>query len=172
MNEGPYLTWTLFNLLTLTSKFESPCQKISWHLPFDCCPFSHDTCCELKWIVPISANVFRQHLKWKICRISRDISPCVMESKFRNPANFSLYNPESGKILLMESGIQGCEIRNTAQGLSGIPLTMEIQNPSKYWQILESITWNPESTAWNPESKTVPDPLTWGEIKHYKTKYV
>ena len=38
----------------------------------------------------------------------------------------------------MESGIDGCGIRNPR-------------------------TWNPKSTAWNPESKTLLDYLTWGE---------
>ena len=42
----------------------------------------------------------------------------------------------------MESGIQGCGIRNPQ-------------------------TWNPESTAWNPESRTLLDYLTWGETYLY-----
>ena len=37
--------------------------------------------------------------------------------------------PESGKFLLVESGILGLEIRNTAEK-SGNPLTTRIQNPS------------------------------------------
>ena len=38
---------------------------------------------------------------------------------------------------------------------SGIPLTIEIQNPSS-----TNKDWNPESTAWNPESNTVLDCLS------------
>ena len=49
-------------------------------------------------------------------------------------------NPDSGKILLMESGIPGFGIRNTAQGIA---------NPNN---------------EWNPESKTVLDFLTWGDV--------
>ena len=77
--------------------------------------------------------------------------PHVKESGFKNPGNFCLWNPESGKIWHMESGIRLKE--------SGIPLTIKIQNPrstDKYWN---TVPWNPESTAWNP----VMDSLTWGE---------
>ena len=56
-------------------------------------------------------------------------------------------NPESGKFLLVESGILGFGIRNSDQG---------IRNPTN--------DWNPESTAWNPESKTVLDSLTWDDM--------
>ena len=49
--------------------------------------------------------------------------------------------PESGKFLLVESGILGFVIRNSAQG---------IRNPSNDSNP-ESSTWNPESQAWNPE---------------------
>ena len=67
----------------------------------------------------------------------RSYSPHVRESGFGNPG---------------KSGILGFGIRNTGQG---------IRNPTKdwnpefkfYWQILESSTWNPESTACNPESR-------------------
>ena len=62
-------------------------------------------------------------------------------------------NPGSRKILYF---------RNTAQG---------IRNSTNYWnpefefyrQILESRTWNLESTARKPESKTVLDSLAWGD---------
>ena len=49
--------------------------------------------------------------------------------------------PDSGKFLLVESGILGLEIRNTAEK-SGNPLTTRIQNPSSIdaqWETLESI---------------------------------
>ena len=69
---------------------------------------------------------------------------------------------DSGKYFLVKSGILGFGIRNTAQ---------RIWNPTKDWnpeskfyqQRPESSTWNPESSAKNPESKTVLDPLTWGD---------
>ena len=39
-------------------------------------------------------------------------SPHVKESGFRNPGNFCIWNPESWKFLLVESGILGLGIRN------------------------------------------------------------
>ena len=73
---------------------------------------------------------------------------------------------ESGKYLLLQSGIRKILI-NMESGILGFG----IRNPTKDWnpesnfheQILESSTWNPESTEWNPESKTVLDSFTWGE---------
>ena len=56
------------------------------------------------------------------------ISPHVRESGFRNMRNLGLKNPESGKIVLVESRILGSGTQNTAQG---------IRNPTK--------EWNPES---------------------------
>ena len=75
---------------------------------------------------------------------------------------FLLVESRIWENLLVESGILGFGIRNTAQG---------IRKPSKdcnpeskfHWQRLESSFWNPESTAWNLESKTVLDSLIWGE---------
>ena len=55
-----------------------------------------------------------------------------------------IWIPESGKVLLVESGILG----------------FGIQNPSSR---LECNTWNPESLKWNRESKHVLDSLTLGE---------
>ena len=68
--------------------------------------------------------------------------------------------PESMKFLLVESGILGFGIQNTAVGIRN---PTEDWNPESrfHWQRLYSSTWNPESTAWNPESKTVLDSLTW-----------
>ena len=57
----------------------------------------------------------------------------------------------------MVSGIQLKE--------SGILLKIGIQNPNftnKDGNPVPGIR-NPESRAWNPESKTVLDPLTWGD---------
>ena len=67
-----------------------------------------------------------------------------------------IWTPKSGNVLLVESGILGFGIRNTAQS---------IWNPTENWnpesnftfQRLESSIWNPESTMWNAESKAVLD---------------
>ena len=59
-------------------------------------------------------------------------------------------DPESGKILLMESGIQLKE--------SGIPLTIVIQNPSsteKYWNPVPGIQ-NPQRGIQNPRLSEIP----------------
>jgi len=55
---------------------------------------------------------------------------------------------ESGKFLLVESGILGFGIQKTAQG---------IRNPSNDWnqQSLKSSTCNLESMTWDPESNSV-----------------
>ena len=59
-------------------------------------------------------------------------------------------NPEKSCIF----GIQLKESRNSTNDW----------NPDfGYWQILESGTWNLESTARKPESKTVLDSLSWGD---------
>ena len=52
-------------------------------------------------------------------------------------------------MLLVESGILGFGIQNTAQGIRNSPNDR-----------------NPESTAWDPECKTVLDPLDMGRLKH------
>ena len=68
----------------------------------------------------------------------------------RAPVDFirGFRNPE---IFLVESGILGFEILNTAQGIQN-PAMIRIQNPSSFVK-------DPESTAMNPESKTVWDYL-------------
>ena len=66
------------------------------------------------------------------------------------PENCCSWKAECVKFLLVESGIRGFGIRNTAQ---------VIRYPTKIQ--LKSSSWNPESMAWNPESKTVLDSLTW-----------
>ena len=59
--------------------------------------------------------------------------PHVREFGFRNPGNVCLWNPESGKILLLEykknleSWVLECGIQLKE---SGIPLMIGIQNPS------------------------------------------
>ena len=67
--------------------------------------------------------------------------------------------PESKKFLLVESGILGFWIRNTAQGIRN-PTNNWNPESKFHWQRLESSTWNPESTEWNPESKIVLDSLS------------
>ena len=83
----------------------------------------------------------------------------------KNPGKFCLRNPESGKCLLVEFGINpGLWDRNIAQ---------ENRNATKDWNPesrfhchrLKSSTRNPESEAWNPESKTVLDSLTWSDSR-------
>ena len=91
------------------------------------------------------------------------VSPSVRESRFWNPGNLHSWNLESGNILLMESGILGFGIRNTAQGIWN-PTNYWNSESKFYWQIPESGTWNPESTVRNPESKTVLDSLPWGNM--------
>ena len=62
---------------------------------------------------------------------------------------------DSGKYFLVKSGILGFGIRNTAQ---------RIWNPTKDWNPESKFyQQRPESRAKNPESKTVLDPLTWGD---------
>ena len=70
--------------------------------------------------------------------------------------------PESGKIFLVESGILGFGIRNTAQGIRNPTNDWNLEFKLFHWE-LGFTTWNPESTAWNPECKTVLDFFTWGE---------
>ena len=84
-----------------------------------------------------------------------DFAPCK-GTRIPESGKFCLWNQESRKILLLESGILGFGIRNSTQ---------EIWNPtsdwnpeSKFdWQIVDSSTLNAESTAWNLKSKTVLD---------------
>ena len=68
--------------------------------------------------------------------------------------------PDSGRLLLVESGILGFAIRNTSQEFRN---PIKDRNPeSKFlWQRLKFSVLNLEPTAWNPESKTVLDSLTW-----------
>ena len=89
-------------------------------------------------------------------------SPHVKESGFRNPRNFCIWNPESWKFLLLESGILGLGIRNTGVGIRN-PTNNSNPESNSTEIDLESSNWNPESTGWNPESKSVLDSVTWGE---------
>ena len=83
-----------------------------------------------------------------------NIAPCK-ESRFWNPANFFLWNPESWKICLWKYP-ESWDLESRNIQLKG-SLMMGIQSSSCK---LESIAWNPESIAWNSESKTVFDFLT------------
>ena len=69
---------------------------------------------------------------------------------------FFLWNPESRKILLLESEMLGFGIRNTGQG---------VRSPSNDWNPesktgIKYRTLNRESTAWKPGSRTVLHGLT------------
>ena len=72
-----------------------------------------------------------------------------------------IWIPETGKLLLVESGKQLKKFESQNGG-----------NPESkfHWQRLESSTWNPESPAWSPQSKTVLDSLTWGEVSQQYEK--
>ena len=72
----------------------------------------------------------------------REIFACGI----RNPGKFCLWNPESGKFFLVESGILGFGIRITAQGIWNPTNDWNPESKSN-WQRLESSTWNPESTG-------------------------
>ena len=66
--------------------------------------------------------------------------------------------------LLVESGVLGFGIRNTAQGIWN-PANFGIRNPisiDKDWNPVTGI-WDPRYGIQNPESKTVLDSLTWGK---------
>ena len=67
-----------------------------------------------------------------------------------------------GNFWLVESGILGIPIRNTAVGIRHLTDNWNLE--SSPLKDLESSNRNPESTAWNPESMTVFDSLTWGDI--------
>ena len=68
---------------------------------------------------------------------------------------FFFWNPESRKILLLESGISWALESEIQVKESGVPVTIGIQNPRR-----ESSTLNRESTAWKPGSRTVLHGLT------------
>ena len=88
-----------------------------------------------------------------------ECSPHVRESGLESD-KILLLESWIWEILLLESGILGSGIRNTAQGIRNP--TNDWNPESKFhWHGLESSTWNPQSMAWNPESKAVLDSLTW-----------
>ena len=68
-----------------------------------------------------------------------------MEERMMKVDYFRIISPnvrESGKILLVESGILGLESGKQLKE-SGIPLTKGIQNGKSKWQRLESSAWMP-----------------------------
>ena len=78
-------------------------------------------------------------------------SPHVRES-------FCLLNPESGNILLVESGILGLRIPKIQLKESGIPLTIRVQYPSstdKDWNSVPGIR-NPPRGIQNPRPSWIP----------------
>ena len=97
-------------------------------------------------------------------------SPHLRKYGFRNPKNFWSWNPQSGKIWIMESGILGFGIRNTARG---------IQNHANDWnaeyriQVPLTKIWNPGTGIGNPgRGIRNPDSLTWGQWIEVNLKYV
>ena len=76
----------------------------------------------------------------------------VRECAFRNPANFCMLNLGSWNFLLVESGILGLWIRNTAVGIWNpfLPcfITIGIRNPSSTGKDLEPSNCKPKSMAW------------------------
>ena len=76
----------------------------------------------------------------------------VKECGFRNPVNFCMSNPGSWKFLLVESGILGLWIRNTAVGIRNPFLSCfirtGIRNPSSAGKDLEPSNCKPESMGW------------------------
>ena len=71
---------------------------------------------------------------------------------FWNPKNFGLWNPKCG---LVESGILGFGIGNSAQGIGacGIPLAIGIRNPcfsNKDWNPIPGIRISPRRGIQNP----------------------
>ena len=65
------------------------------------------------------------------------VLPTVRDFQFRNLGNFYLWNPETGKILIVESEFLGFGIRNTAQRIRN---SLSDWNPEStfHWQRLES----------------------------------
>ena len=76
----------------------------------------------------------------------------VRECAFRNPANFCMLNLGSWNFLLVESGILGLWIRNTAVGIwnpfLSCFITIGIRNPSSTGKDLEPSNCKPKSMAW------------------------
>ena len=81
------------------------------------------------------------------------ISPNVRKDGFQHPGIFGLWNPESGKVLLVKSKILGFGICDSTQG---------IRNPADGWNPDESIpknsTWNvvPQRGIQNPRLSWIP----------------
>ena len=97
----------------------------------------------------------------------KQLLPHLRESEFRNPGNFCSWNPESGKILLLESGILGLGPRNTAQG---------IRNPTKDWNLESKLYWNPvpgirnsQRRIQNPRLSRLPlrTERIWGKLSFF-----
>ena len=73
--------------------------------------------------------------------------------------------PESGKFLLVESGILGFELQKSNSRNSRCHKQLEFRIQVPLTKSTESSTWNPESSVWNPEFKTVLDHLTLTFLK-------
>ena len=92
--------------------------------------------------------------------------PHVRFSGFRHGGNLWLWNPESGKVLHVESGVLGFGIRNPAWIIRDLANDWNPESKFHWQGIWTSIAWNPEATATtlcNPElSLTGLDYLAWG----------
>ena len=78
------------------------------------------------------------------------------------PCNKGIRIPESGKFLLVESGILDFKMRNTAQRIRNLTndSNLELGSTDKDWNVVAGL----ESTPWNQEFRNVLDSLiTWGE---------
>ena len=90
--------------------------------------------------------------QWKIASRQH-----VRESGFRNPINFCFWNPESGKILLVESGILDSGIRNTAQVIRN-PIIDWNSKTKSHWQGMNPVPGirNPWRGIQNPRMSWIP----------------
>ena len=64
-----------------------------------------------------------------------------------------MLNPESGNILLVESGILGLRIPKTQLKESGIPITIGIRNPESKFPLTKAGIQYPESGIYHMESR-------------------
>ena len=86
--------------------------------------------------------------------------------RYRNPWNFCLWNLEAQKILLLECGILGFGIRNTAQ---------RIRNPSNDWNPESNFYWQrlEDTGIWNHLKVSIQNPndlnlqvQTWNQLNN------
>ena len=123
------------------------------------------------------SNLIKPQDKWHFCRqthkkdnntqnglygLTLIIKPKHSETT-RSNFNHSSDVTYLSRIGLMESGILGFGVWNTAQGIRN-PTSDWYPESKFHWQILESSTSNPEPMTWNPESRTVLDSRYMGRF--------